>query len=136
MVYALTKGLKLRPNKGSTWETSTRQVELINSTNVEREVYWWVKRLDKSGATTFDTFLGTHLLAWDKVQEFYRIGKKYRFKNGNTRDVYEIIELHQVDRPVSSDHEVAAVAKCHDHYSGKVYLTVLNRSDFDYMQEV
>jgi len=136
MVFALTKGLKLRPNKGSTWETSTRQVELISSSTVDREVYWWVKRLDKSGATVFDTFLGAHLLTWDKADEFYKLGKKYRFKNGNTRDIYEIIELHLVDRPISADHREAALAKCHDHYSGKVYLTVLNKSDFDYMQEV
>jgi hypothetical protein len=134
MVHALTKGLKLRPNKGSTWETSTRQVELISSSTVGREVYWWVKRLDKSGSTVFDTFLGVHLLTWDKVQEFYKLGQKYRFKNGQTRDVYEIIELHLVERPISEDHREVALAKCHDHYSGKVYLTVLNRSDFDYMQ--
>lgn len=134
MVFALKKGLKLRPNKGSTWETSTRQVELISSSTVGSEVYWWVKRLDKSGSTVFDTFLGAHLLTWDKVQEFYKLGGKYRFKNGNTRDVYEIIELHQIDRPISADHEVQAVARCHDHYSGKMYLTVLNRSDYDYMQ--
>lgn len=136
MVITLTKGLKLSPNKGSTWETSTRQVELISSSTVGREVYWWVKRLDKSGATVFDTFLGTHLLTWNKVAEFYKLGKRYRFKNGNTSDVYEIIEIHQVDRPISNDHDVAAVAKCHDHYSGKVYVTVLNRSDFDYMVAV
>lgn len=136
MVFALTKGLKLRPNKGSTWETSTRQVELINSSTVDREVYWWVKRTDKSGITNFDTFLGSHLLSWDKVAEFYKLGKKYRFKNGNTRDVYEVIELHLVERPISEDHREVALAKCYDSFSGKVYLTVLNKSDFDYMQEV
>lgn len=134
MVATLTKGLKLRPNKGSTWEKSTRQVELISSSTVGRDVYWWVKRTNMVDTTTFDTFLAAHLLPWDKVQDFYKLGGKYRFKNGNTRDVYEIQDLYQVDRPISSDHEVQAVAWCHDHYSGKKYLTVLNRSDFDYMQ--
>lgn len=136
MVYALTKGLKLRPNKGSTWEANTRQVELIGSSTVGRDVYWWVKRTDKSGSTTFDTFLSAHLLAWDKVAEFYTLGKKYRFKNDYARDTYEIIELHLVDRPISEDHREVALAKCYDHYSGKAYLAVLNRSDFDRMQEV
>lgn len=132
MVRSLTAGLKLRPNKGSTWEATTRMVELISSSTVDRDVYWWVKRTDKSGTVNFDTFLGSHLLPWDQVKDFYRLGKKYKFKNG-VKDVYEVIELHQVDRAISADHDVAAVAKCHDYYSGKVYLTVLNRSDFDYM---
>lgn len=136
VALALTKGLKLSPNKGSTWETSTRQVELISSSTLDREVYWWVKRLDKSGVTTFDTFLGTHLLTWNKVAEFYKLGKKYRFKNGATNDVYEITELHLVERPISEDHREVALAKCHDAYSGKVYLTVLNKSDYDYMQAI
>lgn len=136
VVPALTKGLKLSPNKGSTWETSTRQVELISSSVANGEVYWWVKRLDKSGVTTFDTFLGTHLLTWDKVAEFYKLGKKYRFKHGTNNDAYEIIELHLVERPISEDHREAALAKCYDAHSGKVYLTVLNRSDYDYMQAI
>lgn len=136
VALALTKGLKLSPNKGSTWETSTRQVELISSSTLDREVYWWVKRLDKSGATVFDTFFWTHLLTWNKVAEFYKLGKKYRFKNGATNDVYEIIELHLVERPISEDHREVALAKCHDAYSGKVYLTVLNKSDYDYMQAI
>jgi len=135
-VAILAKGLRLRPNKGSTWSGSTVEVELISSSTVDRDVYWWVKRKDKNGTTTFDTFLGAHLVTWDKVQEFYKLGKKYRFKNGNVSDVYEIIELHLVERPISEDHREVALAKCHDHYSGKVYLTVLNRSDFDYMQTV
>lgn len=135
MVYPLAKGLKLSPNKGSTWETSTRQVELISSSTVGRDVYWWVKRTDKSGVTNFDTFLGAHLVTWDKVADFYKLGKKYKFMYGG-RDVYEVIELHLVDRPISPDHREVALAKCHDSHSGKVYLTVLDKADFDNMQEV
>lgn len=136
MARVLRKGMKLKPNAGSSWANSTRQVELITSSTIDRDVYWWVTRTDVSGVDMFDTFNANHLLPWVEVKDFYRTGKKYRFKNGNTRDVYEIIEIHQVDRPISNDHDVAAVAKCHDHYSGKVYLTVLNRSDFDYMETV
>lgn len=137
MVYPLMKGLKLRPNKGSTWEATTREVELITSSVFGGDVYWWVKRTDrKSGSTNFDTFLGNHLVTWDKVEDFYKLGKKYRFSNYGDKDVYEIIELHLVDRPVTEDHRETALAKCHDSYTGKVYLTVLIKSDFNRMQEV
>lgn len=135
MARSLRKGMKLKPNAGSTWANTTRMVELITSSTIGPDVYWWTHRTDNSGVMMFDTFNANHLLPWVEVKGFYTVGKRYKFKNGS-RDVYEIIEIHQIDRPISNDHDVAAVAKCHDHYSGKVYLTVLNRSDFDYMEIV
>lgn len=136
MARVLRKGMKLKPNAGSSWANTTRMVELITSSTIGRDVYWWVTRTDNSGIDMFDTFNASHLLPWVEVREFFKTGKKYRFKNGRKNDVYEVIELHQVDRAIDNDHDVAAVVKCHDYYSGKVYVTVLNRSDFDYMETV
>lgn len=136
MAVTLKAGDVLLPKKGSSWEEMWNEVRLVSSHRLNNVTYWWVEMTDKGGRTHLDTLNYGTLASgsWDKKRRFYAIGGKYRFKNGNTRDVYEIIELHQVDRAIGPDHEVAAVAKCHDDFSGKYYLTVLNRSDFDYMQ--
>lgn len=127
----------LVPEPDSAWATLWSEAKLITSHRQNNVTYWWVHLTDKNGMTHFDTLnYGTLSAQWSKKVVFYRLGKKYRFKNGNTRDVYEILELHQVDRAISADHEQAAMAKCHDSHSGKVYLVMLNKSDFDYMQEV
>ena len=66
---------------------------------------------------------------------FFKVGSTYKFNNIYSKDLYKIIELHQVDDAIDEGNETVALATCTTP-EGKNMLALLTGNDFPHMVKV
>lgn len=131
---ALKVGDILVPIATSSW-TAWNKVELVSSTIFKGAEYWWIKMTHNDGGTHLDTLSEDTLTAgWRVVPKFYEVGKVYGFP-ATRPDQWTVLDLYEVDKPISEMGDVKAIAKMvtPDGYES---IEILTRYDFERMTEV
>jgi hypothetical protein len=123
----LKAGDKIKPTRGSTWEYVYKEAEVlaIADAGLERGKVW-LRVSERLGSLTHATLdLYAVKGSWDKVEDFYVAGKRYKAAGGSTE--YTILEVREVSDPaLPADRLVAfAIAKAEDGQYG-VALTLAN----------
>lgn len=67
-------------------------------------------------------------------QEFFQVGRTYRFSDGTTPFRYEVTELFLNEHPVADQKKLQALAIAHKE--GRSHRRLLDESDFECMVEV
>lgn len=131
---ALKVGDVLVPIATSSW-TAWGKVELVSSTTFKGAKYWWIKMTHNDGGTHLDT-LSEDTLAkgWRVKVKFYEIGRTYKFP-ANRDDQWTILDIYQVDNPLSYGDYIKAVAKMVTP-NGYESIETLTVNDFKRMIEV
>jgi hypothetical protein len=131
----LKAGETLVPTLQSVWRERWASLKLVNEHKFKGVTYWWCEMTDKSGMTHLDTMsIGNLRTGWVRRPTFFQVGKRYKFASDKlSRSLFDVIELHQNNKPRSPNYEVQALVRVTDTQSLTTYLTVLNREDFNRM---
>ncbi|UVD39737.1 hypothetical protein SEA_ROSEPHARIE_74 [Streptomyces phage RosePharie] len=134
----LKDGEVLVPIKGTTWaDLGWKQLEIVSSTRSDGVTQYWVRMTDRNNITTLNTLnLGTLRRGWERKEKFFKAGVEYRFAHVSkfsVHDTYKVVELYQIDDPLTPGHAQAAFAVGKDGMTGRQYGTSLTLSDFEKM---
>lgn len=77
----------------------------------------------------------TQWYLYSDVPSFYEVDQKYKFASGSRSDVWEILDIYQVDNPEYGDGKLKAVAKMITP-TGTEDIQTLSVGDFERMVKV